>query len=174
MLVQVSDAVAVIRKAAVEFYGDDPERITKAENHPVARMVAAMPFASECDNPEELAAANLRLVFTGARDPSLHPHKPHMSLRARLKVGDIFSTARRPEIAEKGMLYLELFSLEDHKADLWADTLAGKYNPLNDGMDYDEEKGRIERQMAIIGPTDLDPMAMSALSDDGTISFWYG
>ncbi len=144
----------ILRAAAKKI--PDPGLAERFASLPIPRLVASLPFISGCPKPEKLSKKNIDTLIKGLKKPSGFAHRPGMSLRKRLAPGDNFKGAKNPDAAEKGMLLLELASLQDHQRDRERDKAAGKPNPLNEGMDYQKERDRLLKAIAAIQSPEID------------------
>ena len=168
----------LLAEAAQKFYPGDAKAKNKALNSPVARMVASLPFISECPDAEALARKNLNILFTEETHPGTYPHRLGLTLRQRLAPGDIVAKAAKPDVAEKGMLLLELASLLDHKRDRAEDLAVSMANPLNEGMEYQAEQDRLTAKIKAISSPDLDGILtadslIERSMEPAASPFWY-
>jgi hypothetical protein len=112
------------------------------------------------------------------KKPGQFLHHPGMSLRKRLEPGDNLAGAKNKAAAEKGMLLLELASLQDHLKDREADLRAGKSNPLLEGMDYEAEKNRLLKAIGAIQSDEIDKIVtadafLAQTPQETLMSLWY-
>ena len=152
----------ILNDGAQEYFAEDPVTASAVKAGRMSRLVVSLPFISGCARPEDVAKRNLDMLLGEEKSPGKYAHKSGMSLRQRLSPGDIVPLASDKGAAEKGMLLLELASLQDHQRDQVKDKNAGTPNPLNEGMDYQTERRRLETAIAGIAAPEVDRIATAA------------
>ncbi len=164
----------ILQAGAKKYFADDPKMSAGIVASPVARLVAALPFIAGCPKPDELAAKNVDTLIKEIKNPGPFAHRAGMSLRKRLAPGDNWKGAANPRAAEKGMLLLELASLQDHFRDREVDLASKTPNPLNEGMDYQKEKDRLVKAINAISSPEIDQIttadALIERSETGTVA----
>jgi len=143
------------------------EEVSKWEQSITAKIIAAIPYAAGCDNPERYALANLSTLIIAGKNRSIYDMKKGESIRDRLdpimnfKGGD-------PKVIEKGMKLLELISLEDHEKD--KDEDVSKYNPVKENdINYEIERKKLISEINSLPGKELDAIAKP---DELRGAFW--
>jgi hypothetical protein len=173
------DAKEILKKGVQAHFSDDPKLSNAILKSRMVELVVSLPFISGCPKPEALAEKNLALLQKETKKPGQLPHRKGMSLRKRLEQGDITAAAKDKAAAEKGMLLLELASLQDHLKDRDADLKANKPNPLNDGtIVYPAEKDRLVKAISAIPNADIDGIVtadayLAQTPPETSMSLWY-
>lgn len=146
----------ILKAGAKKHFASDPKMVAEIPTSPIAQLVVALPFISECPAPDALAAKNFDTLLQEVKKPGTYAHRAGMSLRRRLAPGDNFTGAKNPRAADKGMMLLELASLQDHLHDREADRASNTPNPLNEGLDYQTERNRLVKAIGAIPSADID------------------
>ncbi|MDR0628902.1 MAG: hypothetical protein LBG24_04565 [Treponema sp.] len=115
-------------------------RFTESEHaafarNPTARLIAALPFAAGCDEPERTALAHLAIYLTELRGGSrigAHTQADNADPLTRLRLIASFQGGD-PRVIRHGMNQLALIMLHGYERSKAADTQNQGYNPLNDG-----------------------------------------
>jgi hypothetical protein len=118
---------------AETFRFTETERIA-FERNKTAQLIAALPFAAGCDEPERTALAHLAVYMTEIRGgSSIGGHTPgdNESIFARLRLIASFKGGN-PAVITHGMNKLALIMVQGYKRSKEEDALRGVYNPLND------------------------------------------
>jgi hypothetical protein len=119
------------------------ERTAFAHNR-TARLIAAIPFAAGCEEPERTALAHVAVYVTelrGGKRIGDHTPADNASPFTRLRLLSSFKGGN-PDIIRHGMTQLALVMLAGYERTREEDQRRGVYNPLNDGS-WDAEAMRL-------------------------------
>jgi len=145
------------------------DELKKIEDSSTAKLIAAIPFAADCTNPERYALANLSTYILAKVNRSVFDMKENESIQDRLSPINNFKDGKK-EIIRKGMLLLELISLEDHYVDKVEDARLKKYNPVLAGkINYDKERDRLVNEIKSINSPEFNEIVDP---DSGIKLFW--
>ena len=124
-----------------------------------AKIIATLPFAAGCSEPERTAVLHLCMYVAEIRGVQKYfAHLPSDD-------GDVFSRlgciadfeGGEPDIIEHGMCMLALIMLEGYKRSEHFDKANGVYNPLVSGAwDYSSIKKDLEERIKKISCPELD------------------
>lgn len=122
-------------KLAKVFSLDRPA-LADIRSNAVLKLVGALPYLADCDEPERTALAHMS-IFVLAGHPATKPvfshnFKDSASLEKRLEPVSHFSSGN-PEVIDWGMKLLMIAMIQDHLHDAEEDLEAGKMNPINAG-----------------------------------------
>jgi hypothetical protein len=104
-------------------------------SHPVARLIAALPFLAGAEQPERTAAAHVAtyvLSVRGATEVFAARPSDDKDILERLWAGTAFLGGDGPVI-RRGLALLALCMIADYERDVEADTASGKHNPVAAG-----------------------------------------
>jgi hypothetical protein len=115
-------------------------RFTESEHaafacNSTARLIAALPFAAGCDEPERTALAHLAVYLTEIRGGSrigAHTQADNANPLTRLRLIASFKGGDQ-RVIQHGMYQLALIMLHGYERSKAADARHQVYNPLNDG-----------------------------------------
>lgn len=139
-------------------------RMTKMEaadlyNNMTAKIIAAIPYAADCIEPERTAVAHLCLYMAekrGFRKFCSHLPSDDFDIFNRLAFISTYEGGDKLVI-EHGMNMLAFIMLEGYKNSSESDKRNNIYNPLVSGKwNYEELKTKIERKLNEISVPDLD------------------
>lgn len=153
-------------------------RLTEAETarfkaNRTARLVAAIPYAADCEEPQRSALAHLSIFLLSSSEACRKDfdHKKEDDgnpLRRLAPIAD-FQGGDKAVIAE-GMKRLALAMLNGYEKDRGKDKASGEYNPLNAGTwDYEKTKATLSAPSAV-ATAELD--AVSAKEESLAGFFW--
>lgn len=114
----------------------DNARLESFRENRLLKLVAAIPFVANCENPYRTAIVHLSTMIIASeagKDIFLHNFKDNSSLEKRLFSISHFDGGNQ-EIIKKGMNLLSLVMLSDHKIDCEGDLNSNKYNPINSNV----------------------------------------
>ena len=129
----------IIEKVA-ETFGFDEEKIGYLKSHEVSRLITALPFLAESQNPERYGMANFAAFLAaahGAGEFVLPKPTDNENPLERLKVFENIDGGNR-EIIRKGIHLLAIRMINGYRHDIEKDRNKEKYNPVGAG-DMDAE-----------------------------------
>jgi len=151
--------------------GSDAQRYAAL---PVARLMAAIPYLADSEDPDRFALSNLLTFCAATKVRSLFNHRPDDDgdVLRRLATVHVGNHAD-PRVVDYGMTLLALISLNDHEKDAAADKTAGKYNPINAGK-WDAAGLRKGLKTTLDNSPSLATTFASAVGTDLTLLNWWG
>jgi len=106
----------------------------KMEKSVLVNLIIQIPFAAGCNNPQRIAQSHLLITYAAShqscKETFLHNFMDDRTLMSRLERISHFEGGDE-EIIKKGMNFLALIMLNDHRIDAEEDLAKGKYNPFN-------------------------------------------
>jgi hypothetical protein len=148
---------SIIEEVAETYFPRD-EKVKKCvKTHPISAIVAVTPFLARSKFPERYAVANLSaLIAASITSKKYFACLPGEGTMSRLRVLNNFEQPEDTRVIDKAFLILEMFALFDYQQDQADDKAKGKYNPLNDSMDFEKEKARLYAGIRKLATPDLD------------------
>lgn len=150
------------------------EEREKLSELPIARLIGAIPFLAECENPERTAVAHLGTYLLSVRET-----KPYFNANEnddrdildRLHLIMQFDGGRR-EIIDRGMALIALSMITDYQRDIQIDAATGKYNPVTSGsFSYETVSPELVRKIEEVECPGMD--AILSAGDVGTRGLWH-
>ncbi len=155
----------LINKTTTTFRMTEDEKENIKRNK-VLKLVACIPFAANCENPDRTALAHMG-TYIMAANPACkkdfnHNFSDNESVLSRLHLGTAFIGGIK-SIIDRGMNLLALAQLEDHNADQEIDRVAGKYNPVLAGVwNYKKSKQQLLSAINGVPCPDMDAVVPPA------------
>jgi hypothetical protein len=155
--------------AAYHMGEEETERFLE---HPIARLIAALPYVAGCERPARTAAVHLGTYVLSVRDTR------HLFYATESDDRDVFARLEPiarfdggdPAIIEKGMAIIALNMVTDYRRDRELDAAVGKHNPVTTGAwDSDSVIEALRRRIAAVSSPQLDTVLSGG---DGTESYW--
>lgn len=133
----------------------------KLRNSVTAKIIATIPFAAECKEPERTAIAHLCLYMVelrGFKKYCSHQPSDDNDIYNRLAFISTFESGKE-EIIRHGLDMLALIMIEGYKRSKKTDIVNNVYNPLNSGAwDYNKLKTNILNRLKKISVPMLDEL----------------
>lgn len=141
-------------------YNLDSTAKAKMLNHKVTKMIAAIPFIANSNNPERTAMSHLSIYFLAASKAGkmtfVHKESDNDDILKRLESISNFDGGDETIIA-KGMNLLALTMIEDYYRDMSDDKEKNKYNPFVSGAwNYLMIKNELVERASSYKITELD------------------
>lgn len=150
----------------------DANHLDRIRKNSVMKLVGALPFLAECEEPERIAISHLG-TFILASSPATKAffwHNQHDSknLQHRLERISHFEGGNI-QVLDWGMNLLAIAMINDHESDTSKDSAEGRNNPIAAG-DWDAEALRTElkKQLPDFQDTRLEELGQSVILQ----SFW--
>lgn len=160
----MTDVAAAFRMSA-----EETERFT---GHPIARLIAALPFVAGCERPERTAAVHLGTYVLSVRDTRhlfYATESDDRGVFARLEPIAQFDGGD-PAVIEKGMALIALNMVVDYRRDRELDSAVGKHNPFASGAwEADSVVAELHRTIEATACPELETIMSGG---DGTESYW--
>jgi hypothetical protein len=139
-------------------FGLDGRRLEALRSKKIARLIGAIPFLAECDDPKDLATANLRhYVMSCGAGKSLYAATERNSTSLFGRLAPAQYKGGNEAIILRGMSLIALNMLADYKRDVDLDRATGKYNPIGAGdWDYDEKLNELLTNISAVDCPDMD------------------
>ncbi|AEE16901.1 hypothetical protein [Treponema brennaborense] len=105
------------------------------QKNQTAKLIAALPFAAECDDAKRTALAHLAIYVTELRGGAVigdHTPADNESVYARLRLLSSFKGGKK-SVIDQGMSLLALTMIRGYEKSKSYDAQHHIYNPLNDG-----------------------------------------
>lgn len=147
----------------------DADRSEKLRKNVTARLIAALPYAASCREPERTALAHLAVYVLADSDPARevfdHKKSDNYDVLARLAPIGWFEGGD-PAVINRGMKTLAIIMIEGYKRDVASDKAKGWYNPVGDNAwDPDRMLSALRSSVAEGGQSDIDDIIQKALYD---------
>lgn len=128
----------------------------------VLKLVAAIPYLANCDEPERYALAHMgTFILAGheaTRSAFAHNFKDSVDLKRRLETISYFSSGDE-RIIKWGMNLLTIAMINDHMNDAKDDLAEGKMNPVNAGhWDADTLIMKLKEDLSEISHNQLETL----------------
>lgn len=134
-------------------------------NKNLAKLIAAIPYLANCEDPGRTAITHLGAYILSIRIKTVANCQPtdNANLLRRLEMVNNFIGGDQA-IIQKGMSLIALNMIADYARDIEEDRMFGKYNPVDAGIfDYDYEKNRLETLISSVDCREMDEiMTMDA------------
>ncbi len=131
----------------IKGYALTKEEKVKAFNNKIFAFVIDYPFLSGQSFPDEIAVLNAGTLIAHYRNTKFFQTRENQTIHDRVSLC-LLKTDDDEQIRELALLLLEAASLNDHFSDSEKDRLAGKRNPVSDGIiSFPKEKERIEMKI---------------------------
>ncbi|MFW5880556.1 MAG: hypothetical protein ACOCU9_02880, partial [Spirochaetota bacterium] len=127
----------------------------------IAKLIGAIPYLAGCDDPQDLAPANLRhYVASCGAFKKLYAATPENSAETLGRLAPLHYNGGDEAVIRRGMSLIALNMLADYKRDVELDRSLGKYNPIGAGdWDYDEKLCELLRNIDAVDCPDMDDIA---------------
>ena len=153
----------IVEESAIVFRLTDVEK-NQLSNSTTARIIATIPFAANCEEPERTAIAHICLYLAelkGFQRYCAHVPSDDNDIFNRLEAISNFKGGNR-EIINHGMNLLALKMLEGYKRSSQKDEKNGIYNPLVSGKwNYKSIKNDLLNKLSKIDCPALDELFYS-------------
>ncbi|AEE17912.1 hypothetical protein [Treponema brennaborense] len=127
--------------------------VTRLKNSNVAKIIATIPFAAGCNEPERTAISHLITYIAeikGFQKYCAHLPCDNFDIYHRLNRLATFSGGDK-KIIHEGLSLLALIMLEGYHESQEHDKQNKIYNPLNSGSwNYEQKKAELEKELEVI------------------------
>jgi len=152
-----------------ESYSMDADRSGRLRKNVTARLIAELPYAARCREPERTALSHLAVFVLADSDPARrifdHKKEDDYDVLARLAPISWFEGGD-PAVLNRGMKTLAIIMIEGYKRDIASDKAKGWYNPLGEkAWEADKTLGALQASIAQGGPSGADEIIKAALVD---------
>ena len=140
----------------------------------VAKLIASIPYNSECENMERTALAHLGTYMLAkdrfCKTDFSHTESDDSDPLKRMSLMNHFQGGNN-EVIVRGLNMLALCQLEDHNCDAESDAADGRYNPLVSGAwDYRKQRDYLIEEIEKVSCPEMD----AVMSTDNVPGFWDG
>lgn len=150
-------------------YSMDADRSAKLRKNVTGRLIAALPYAAGCREPERTALAHLAVFVLADSDQArrIFDHKKEDDFDVLARLAPIaWFEGGDPAVINRGMKTLAIIMLEGYKRDVASDKAKGWYNPIGEkSWDPDKMITALKASVAQGGPSDADGIINAALVD---------
>ena len=149
------DSLAEVISRAFRF---TPEEEDRFRNKNIAKLIAAIPFLADCEDPKRTSISHLGTYVLSIRAKEYANAKPsdNISVMRRLELLSNFIGGDK-KIIKRGMNLIAICMLSDYVRDLGVDALTGKYNPVSSGgVDAELEIERLTEEVRAVECGDMD------------------
>ena len=163
--------IQLVGKIASAFRLTEQEK-SGLETNKVAKLIAAIPYNSECENMERTSLTHLS-TYMIAKNPACKPDFSHnniddVDVLKRIQPLNTFQGGLK-EIIKRGINLLALVQLEDHQHDRDLDRKENKYNPILKGIwNYQAQRNQL---VAAINGVPC-PAMDKVMTIEGVDGFW--
>lgn len=148
---EISDHVARTFRLSAE------EELQFRSSH-IAKLLGAIPFLAECNNPMRSAISNLAVYMMSvgsAKDAFNATARDDHDVFARLKLARYEGGDQA--VIDRGMALIALNMIADYKRDVEHDRSIGKYNPIGAGVwDYGELRDKLLANVESVDCPEMD------------------
>ena len=151
-------------------FGLDDEGLSLVRSNRVFKLVAALPFLAQCEEPERLALSHMGTYHLAShpatREVFAHNFLDSSDLFRRLEPISHFSGGDR-RVIDRGMKLLAKAMVADHIHDAEEDRKRSKMNPVNAGhWNGDELISQLSAEIEQLPCPEMDAIG------PGTLGFW--
>lgn len=143
--------------------------INQLENSTTAKIIAMIPFAAGCNNPERIAISHIGIFLMeikGYQDYCCHLPSDDSNIYNRLERISHFDGGNQ-EIIEHGMAILALIMLEGYKKSLIKDIKNKTYNPIaSHAWNYKAIKNSLYKKIEEVNCPGLDDLYYTEVVSD--------